>query len=228
MEMTRMKLTLTASALLASLFGIGTLMDNHGAAHAADVGPTVTIGAPLPVPVSGSVAITGTPAVNVNNTPNVRVVNSASSPALTSSLDDPGRTPYQAAVTTFFCQHFFGGQICDFSFPPVPSNRRLVIEHVGGQFTFTAVATVVFAAVGTPHVLGSRFPIPQVTVAPGAVFTVFDQAVKGYFDATTLQPGVSVSFLGTADLVATGNASFATLTGYLLDCAAAPCSPIAP
>ena len=63
---------------------------NRQAAQAADpAGPTVTIGAPLPLPVTGSVAVTGnvgiigTPNVSVMGTPNVRVANTLTAPALT-------------------------------------------------------------------------------------------------------------------------------------------------
>jgi len=222
-ELTRIKPILTAGALLAVLFGIGTLMDHHGAAQAADGGPTVTIGAPLPVPISGSVAINGTPGVNVNNTPNVHIVNTSSSPALTSSLDDPGRHPYQATVSRPSCQATSGGENCGFLFPLIPLNRRLVVEHVSGIFSFTAVPTILYAGVGSP-VAANFFPIPQATVAPPGALTSFDQATKLYFDTTTLSPLVSLAFLGTANL----QGGSVTLTGYLLDCAAAPCAPIAP
>src|SRR5260370_42377732 len=97
-----LKKSLIVAGGLVALGSIGTIMNhvqNPAALHAADVGPQVTIAAPLPLPVN----VTGTPGVNVNNTPNVNVSNTpnvnvansptvqvgntSSSPVLTHSVD---------------------------------------------------------------------------------------------------------------------------------------------
>src|SRR5262245_33852459 len=53
---------------------------------------------------------------------------SPTNPALTSSVDDPGRIPYQ--VFTFIqCS----GNICLQNLPAAPAGKRLVIQHWGFQ-----------------------------------------------------------------------------------------------
>lgn len=120
--------SLTVVVCLVALGSIGTMMNhfqNPGSLRAdTDRGPTVTIAAPLPLPVN----VTGTPGVNVNNTPNVHVTNSpavlvgntSSSPVLTRSVDNSGLHPFQFLQT--------GSQMA-FRFT-VPVGNTLVIEHV--------------------------------------------------------------------------------------------------
>src|SRR5512135_321247 len=52
----------------------------YGVAVAADKDVIVTNTSANPVPIAGSVAITGTPNVNVTNTPSVNVANTALNP----------------------------------------------------------------------------------------------------------------------------------------------------
>ena len=58
----------------------------------------------------------------------VDVVNPATSPALTRSVDDPGRIAYQSTTTCVL-----NDTICSFDFPPVPKNHRLVVQHVSAS-----------------------------------------------------------------------------------------------
>ena len=53
-------------------------------------------------------------------------------PALTASVDDPGRTPYKATIRQY-C--YLVDAACDFTFPTVPAGKRLVIKHVSGYFS---------------------------------------------------------------------------------------------
>ena len=57
------------------------------------------------------------------------VVNAATNPALTRSVDDPGRIPYESQ------QNIDAGQDA-FIFPVVPAGDRLVIQHVSGLVDF--------------------------------------------------------------------------------------------
>jgi hypothetical protein len=133
---------LIIAALFAVLVTIGTIMNTHSAYAGPGAAP-VNIVSPLPVPISGSVGISGQPVgVNVANTPNVNVANTpavdianpvtvgnpATNPVLVS---EAGKAPYSAT-----CEG--SGQIpgrcgiadCTFT---VPAGRRLVIESLTGD-----------------------------------------------------------------------------------------------
>jgi len=103
---------------------VGTVSNHQaGALRAADGGPTVTIGGPLPLPTTAAqngvwnVGITGTPKVTVGNTVTVR------------NIDEKGRTPYQQSGA----RPCNGMGLCDLFFPAVPSGKRLVIENVSAN-----------------------------------------------------------------------------------------------
>jgi hypothetical protein len=66
----------------------------------------------------------------------VTVGNPATSPALTSSVDDPGRIAYQSAVTIPGCASNAGP--CAAKFSAVPQNHRLVIQHVSGSIAVSS------------------------------------------------------------------------------------------
>ena len=131
----------------------------------------------------------------------------------TRNADDPGRIPYQSTLTGT------PGPIFQFFFPLVPAGHRLVIQHISGDLHFNAVPTspaaeaVVFATGG-----GSAF---------SATFTrniaSFDQLVQLYVDGGDAAQ-VTVNPLSANAQALSG---FLTLTGYLLDCTAAPCAKIA-
>ena len=55
------------------------------------------------------------------------MVNPATSPALTRSVDDPGRIAYQSTAACVL-----DTDACAFDFPAVPQNHRLVVQHVSG------------------------------------------------------------------------------------------------
>jgi hypothetical protein len=105
-----------------------------------------------PVQVTGDIKVTNIPTVQIGNIPSVNIANTPvvkldtppvldiAAPLNTKSLDEPGRTPYlvqQAFSLT--CQrpilfHLnLRNQQCNATFPPVPSGKRLVIQHVSGE-----------------------------------------------------------------------------------------------
>jgi hypothetical protein len=161
----------------------------------------------LAYPVGGALAA---------QTVQVEVANPRTNPAPTSSVDDPGRIAYQATVQCVPGQSLD----CDFTFSAVPQGRRLIVQHVSGSAGFVSAptATAVLLLGGANAAL-SAFNVPG-----GEANVLFDQAVLQYFD-----PG-SVPVLTVEGRVAfnPNAAQIATLTGYLLDCNAAPCAPIAP
>ena len=151
--------------------------------------------------------------------PSVTVVNPPANPAITSSVDDPGRTPYQ-----FF--RFFApcaGKDCSVTAPAVPAGKRLVVRHFVVQGAASSSGTSVQAyLIGGGKTL-SVFPIPLFFKGPQYAEFAADQAVLGYVDAG----GAASAFLetdGSFDNIVVN----VTITGYLLDCTVNQCAPIAP
>ena len=169
--------------------------------------PTVNVGS-LPV-----VTIGGTPAVHVANT--------SAAPAVISAIDDPGRVAYQSqkSVTLASPQINFGVQ-----FPAVPANHRLVLQHIA-----VGVAMSVAGPVSVGSLYSSNFFIPAGSfVNLGfATFGSFDEPMLEYVDAG-IMPFISIAAFNGGTFAGSGGLQqTVSLTGYMLDCSAAPCAPIA-
>ena len=84
----------------------------------------------------------------------VTVTNPARAPALTSSVDDPGRIAYQSHVELLACNN---NPNCTATFPNVPAGHRLVVQHVSGQANFvnSPPQNFVEVDVGNPDVASS-------------------------------------------------------------------------
>jgi len=99
--------------------------------------------------------------------------------ALVQSVDEPGRNPYQEALSNTTCR---GTSICTVEFASVPAGKRLVITHISGyidtangvppngffqsSFGGPAYATVPFTGVrGPTGALGVRYFINQQVLA---------------------------------------------------------------
>ena len=164
---------------LAVLFGIVvlgsfvSLVPQTSASGAG--GAPVNIMSPIPLPVKGNVSATvsGTVAaqqsgdwnVGLSGTPTVQLANTTT-PLLVKSVDEPGRVPYNHTVeiaeansgcTTFFCDSRF-------TFPAVPANKRLVIQHVSANLRLFSggVASQAYLGPGTPP--GSFGHMPPLTL----------------------------------------------------------------
>ena len=129
------------------------------------------------------------------------------------NIDDPGRIPFESSRSIKAGQSVF-------VFATVPAGHRLVVQHVSAHVNFQSVLSSsslldIFLSAGPG---GSSF-IPLFL----SNSVQFDQPVQLYADAGDL-PELSVSVDAGQNRVANG---FATLTGYLLDCTAAPCAKIA-
>jgi hypothetical protein len=150
----------------------------------------------------------------------VKVVNSTAAPAITSRMDDPGRIPYQSVVNTSQCG---GSNYCYINYGPIPPGRRLVITQVAGLYFFnTPTGTVNFdvSILGPGPFQTGWLP----TVRSFGNLSTFNYPVTIYVDpAQTFR--VAAEVFGTT--FSSGLDQQATITGYLLDCTAAPCSPIA-
>jgi hypothetical protein len=139
----------------------------------------------------------------------VQISNTATNPALTSRIDDPGRVPYQAGKSCNGCTSV--------TFGPVPANHRLVVGNISGQINFFAApffSTVSASPGGVPR---SQFFPP---LNPALNFTIFDQPVNFYVDQNQ---SVTVTVAANTDIMDTN----ISVTGYLLDCNAAPCAAVA-
>jgi len=165
---------------------------------------TVNANVPSPLPVSGNVTITP--------------------PALTSvvNIDDPGRIAYQSTVNNVgLCS----GSLCTFTFGPVPSGHRVVVQHINAYFSFSPAPTTTLLVVQPPS--------PAVAVQlifappPNGLSVGVDAPALFYMDS-----GQSFSINVTA---AGGGGTFLgsdytqlmTLTGYEVNCSTAPCAAIA-
>jgi hypothetical protein len=154
----------------------------------------------------------------------VKVVNSSSAPALNSSVDDHGRVPYWSEVqaglvTGQNCPA--DSSFCVVTFGPVPSGHRLVIEHVSGQLPHTGIVNEILVQL-------------KVAAPTGILdfYSFFDVPTTGNFDVPTLayidaQQSVNVAAFVIGGGTIQTSFSRIILTGYLLDCTAAPCAAIA-
>src|SRR5262245_15164621 len=109
----------------------------------------------------------------------VTVKNPATSPVITSSIDNPARIPYATGA-------FSGASPCDrecrIDFPAVPAGHRLVIQNITGfvSYTSTPLSVLVQAAPKFPGPgCCSFFLVPSALGNQGA-FTAFYQPVLMY------------------------------------------------
>jgi hypothetical protein len=134
--MNRFKNHLITAAVLALLAGIGTIMNSlHPSVLQAAGGPAVTIDpTQLPLPVQGSVSVSGTVAatqsgpwnVGVTGTPNVKVANPATAPALTLDISKSASQHVELlCFATDICLAPTGGTAYQ-----VPAGQNLVVTSV--------------------------------------------------------------------------------------------------
>ena len=148
----------------------------------------------------------------------VQVSNTATNPALTSRIDDPGRIPYQSVLIANTCG---GQQICNFFFGTVPQGHRLVVQQLSGDLSSDAPTSFIGVDAGPT----SFSHVTKLTVIPdsGTREGFFVQQVQFYVDAGQI-PTVNTNTVGAIHFQ---GSQFISLTGYLLDCNAAPCAAIA-
>jgi hypothetical protein len=104
----------------------------------------------------------------------VDVANPATSPALTSSVDDPGRIAYESNVNCLP-----QGGSCKANFAAVPQGHRLVIQHISAELEFVTDPQLVNVATqGSANQGVSAFFVPSIANAP---FSLFDQACPTIF-----------------------------------------------
>lgn len=162
--------------------------------------------------VAGAIMLFSAHRIEAQYSSPVRVLNTSSGPAITSTIDDPGRIPYQSSQTAI-CS---GTNVCAFTFPAVPANHRLVVQRVTGYYPG-------ISANAPARLLLTSGTFATVRITPSNSFAnLFDIAVLSYFDA-----GQQPETIATVESGTYGGTSTSTLIGYMLDCSAAPCAAIA-
>ena len=127
--MDRFKDRFVIVAVFATLGLVGMFMSAHHvtAAPPPPPGPTVTIGGPLPLPVSGTIGLQPDASLLVSNP--------ATNPVLVRDVDRSGLTP-TPFQTRVLCPNA-NGTACIGSFN-VPSDQRLLIQYVSAECFFGA------------------------------------------------------------------------------------------
>jgi hypothetical protein len=145
----------------------------------------------------------------------VQVANTSATPVPVSSVNDPGRIPYQATMITTLgqCQNVTS---CGFIFNAVPANHRLAIQQVSGSFSYSGAASVGASVIVLDSLSSSVDQWFPVSGSP----LLFMQPMTTYFEAGR-QPQVIANL--PINHFLTG---MVTVTGYMLDCSVATCSPI--
>jgi len=247
----RLKRKLSIAAAVVTLAVIGSLMNSRQSVVQGAGGPTVTIdSSQLPLPVKGSatvsgmvaatqsgpwnIGISGTPTINaqqsgtwnvgLTGTPGVNIANSpsftlaAGATVSAHNLDDVGRIPYESSIDQ---KGVCGASSCAVTFPFVPPNHRLVMQHIAWSLNFTATPTSV-----TAFVSGNNIDFGGFSAADAVqVNSLHDQQVLYILDAGV---GPLIQILGNgAGFAGAPNPQLVTITGYMLDCTAAPCAAIA-
>jgi hypothetical protein len=150
------------------------------------------------------------------------IVNPPTNPVHTSSVDDPGRIPYQAVFTDAPCAQVGS---CVVILPIAPVGKRLVIQQVSAVgFITSATYVQIFVYIpssGSPtpqSLAGFTNPVPT-----SLKFFGYTQTVQAYVDA-----GKQLFAQVSTDGSFTDKSVSITVTGYLLDCSVNQCAPIAP
>lgn len=147
----------------------------------------------------------------------VTVINPSTDPVKTRNVDEPGRNPYQFFKNLQPCVN----TTCQVTTPAVPEGKRLVVQHVSAFGALTSPGNTVEVVVSSKVAVLSTFA-PPVFGTTNQGFA-FDQPVLGYVDA-----GDTVTFFISTNGSFNQAASDFVITGYLVDCPADACAPIAP
>ncbi len=210
----RIMLLALAFALLAALVGVFATPSGRSAASTV-LNVFVANPAGSPVPVTGNVALSGTPNVNatisgmptVNLAPgaSVNVASTPSTPVFTRDKDNPALTPFQTTLCSAI-----GGSICSFpdSFT-VPATQRFVIEFVA-EVCGTGISGSAVDSAQLTTIAGGSFVFYNFAPGPVNSFgnSFSNQQVRIYAD-----PGTTVKLR----LLGTGTPLCDTmLSGYLV------------
>jgi len=187
----------------------------------------VKIVEPLPLPVTGSVDINGTPTVILAPDATVKVENPDGRPLLVQNVDEPGRQPHSVWVEftmtdtplcSWNCENIarFGWvAVMDVSVP-VPEGKRWVITHISGRLP-TAGPTahvalqdmrIISLQMVKAGYFGPFFPVQSdgstiMQQFGGPIFTTVGPGEKAHLNVLAEEPNNYFSFVN--------------LSGYLID-----------
>jgi hypothetical protein len=167
----------------------------------------------------------------------VRVTNPATQPVLTSRVDEPARGPYQAQLmgaSAITCGSLLSTADCGGRINGVPVGKRLVIQSVSGTLTTNSPPTNGQILVATELPEAGYYGVPSISIFPNIIdipgqpsFTtgysnvIFQSHLTVYIDGGT-RAQVHVTLSGPSSAAAAS----IIVSGYVIDCTAAPCEPI--
>jgi hypothetical protein len=206
----------TFLVLLLTLGIIGLAMLQYGrntvkAAPAPQLTPVIVTNAGAdqssPVPVSGSVSITGTPTVSL--------ANDATSPWLVRDVDRPAAQPFNYYATlTWVSGYLFANADKSQTFT-VPTGKRLVIEFVSLQSSVPSGDKVMFARLDSSV---SSLVLSLTDAGVGGDNTQVFTATHRVF--SILDPGTTVTptaYCGNATDGCAGGTVLISVSGYLVN-----------
>jgi hypothetical protein len=203
---TLVAMVLVVLAVLINLGGTGRVIadavkDVIVANTAANPVPT-TIQGTLPA-ISGNVAVTNTPSVNVASLPTV----------LVQSRDEPARQPFQRFGSFEIEAPAFGGND---SFT-VPAGKRLVIEYVSFRSNIlTGANQIVSFSLGNQGggSIGGFGFVPQTTIDSAVSTTgyIAHESLRAYCD-----PGTNVSITAIRNSTVGSDTVSYTITGFFVN-----------
>jgi hypothetical protein len=167
----------------------------------------------------------------------VRVTNPATQPVLTSRVDEPARVPYQVQLTgpsAIGCGNILTTAICGGRINGVPAGKRLVIQSVTGSLVANASPTNAQILIASELPSVGYYGVPSISIFPNIInipgqpsFTtgdsnvIFQSHLTVYVDGGT-RAQVSITLSGPS----AASAPIIVVSGYVIDCTAAPCEPI--
>jgi hypothetical protein len=180
----------------------------------------------LPLTTATTFGASGPPPFVTGQPTPVIVQNPASNPAPVAVTNDPGRSAYQSTRSVVVPFNFCGDtdtHVCFLQFPAVPAGHRLVVQNISGEFVFNAApksikVTLTHGGAGFTNGIAAF-------LAPSAIdgSSLFSQPTLLYISEGEI-PVVSI-FVNGATIDQTTQT--VTLSGYMLDCSAISCAPVA-
>ena len=169
--------------------------------------------------VAGLISLVTARRIEAQYSSPVKVVNTTSAPAITSRMDDPGRVPYQSTINGLSCVNT---NSCIVSFPVVPVGHRLVVTQISGAHNGPQPGTGPFAVSVRIGLNGPAGAINQFywdLESNGSYVLPFSAYVDAGVNVNLVDSIVGTTYNNGPQLI--------TVTGYMLDCTAAPCAAIA-
>lgn len=167
----------------------------------------------------------------------VRVTNPATQPVLTSRVDEPARVPYQVQLTgpsAIGCGNILTTASCGGRINGVPAGKRLVIQSVTGSLVANTPPTNGQILVATELPSVGYYGVPSISIFPNIIdipgqpsFATGDSNVVFQSHLTVYVDGGTRAFVYITLSGPSGASSPSIIvSGYVIDCTAAPCEPI--